>query len=203
MLSNDIKAATFAITDTKLYIPVVVLSTKDNIKSLQQFKSGFKRTINWNKFQSKVRLQVQNPYLDLLIDPSFQGVNILFVLSFGNKDDRKVNTKYYLPTVEIRDYNVMINGQNFFDQLVNNDWKKNDCTTGCLLVYSYFKNYDKMIVIDLSKQQALDAYPKAIQQINFTANLAQNSVANATIFLIMEEAKETILDFSQGTVKVL
>ena len=124
MLSNDIKAATFAITDTKLYIPIVVLSTKDNIKSLQQFKSGFKRTINWNKFQSKVRLQVQNPYLDLLIDPSFQGVNILFVLSFGNKDDRKVNTKYYLPTVEIRDYNVMINGQNFFDQLVNNDWKK-------------------------------------------------------------------------------
>ena len=203
MLSNDIKAATFAITDTKLYIPVVVLSTKDNIKSLQQFKSGFKRTINWNKFQSKVRLQVQNPYLDLLIDPSFQGVNILFVLSFGNKDDRKVNTKYYLPTVEIRDYNVMINGQNFFDQLVNNDWKKNDCTTGCLLVYSYFKNYDKMIAIDLSKQQALDAYLKAIQQINFIANLAQNSVANATIFLIMEEAKETILDFSQGTVKVL
>ena len=81
--------------------------------------------------------------------------------------------------------------------------QRNDCTTGCLLVYSYFKNYDKMIAIDLSKQQALDAYPKAIQQINFTANLAQNPVANATIFLIMEEAKETILDFSQGTVKVL
>ena len=65
----------------------------------------------------------------------------------------------------------------------------------------YFKNYYKTIAVDLSKQQALDADPKAIQQINFTANL--DRAGNTTMFFIIEEAKETVLDFSQGTVKVL
>ena len=76
-----------------------------------------------------------------------------------------------------------------------------DYTTGCLLDYSYFKNYYKMIAIDLSNQQALDADPRAIQQINFTANLDRDG--NTTMFFITEEAKETVLDFSRGTVKVL
>ena len=76
-----------------------------------------------------------------------------------------------------------------------------DYTTGCLLDYIYFKNYYKMIVVDLSKQQALDADPKAIQQINFTANL--DSAGNTRIYFILEEAKETVFDFSQGTVKRL
>ena len=75
-----------------------------------------------------------------------------------------------------------------------------DYTTGCLLDYTYFKKYYKMIAIDLSKQQALDADPRAIQQINFTANLDR---ANTRIYFILEEAKETIFEFSQGTVKVL
>ena len=73
--------------------------------------------------------------------------------------------------------------------------------TSCLLDYNYFNKYYKMIAIDLSKQQALDADPKAIQQINFNGNSVQ--AAGATIIFIVEEAKETILDFSQGTVKVL
>ena len=73
--------------------------------------------------------------------------------------------------------------------------------TRCLLDYNNFHNYYKMIVIDLSKQQALDDNPKAIQQTNFTANL--NRAGNTTIFFIIEKAKETNLDFSQGTVKVL
>ena len=76
-----------------------------------------------------------------------------------------------------------------------------DYATGCLLDYNYFDNYYKMIAIDLSKQQALDADPKAIQQISFAANLDRER--NTTIFFIIEEAKETILDFLQGTVKVL
>ena len=76
-----------------------------------------------------------------------------------------------------------------------------DYTTGCLLDYSYFKENYKLIAIDLSKQQALDADPRAIQQINFTANL--DRAGNTTMFFIIEEAKETVLDFSQGTVKVL
>ena len=107
----------------------------------------------------------------------------------------------------------MIDGKNFFDQPINTELKtyqnirriatsqEDDYTTGCLLDYSYFKENYKMIAIDLSKQQALDADPRAIQQINFTANL--DRAGNTTMFFIIEEAKETVLDFSQGTVKVL
>ena len=76
-----------------------------------------------------------------------------------------------------------------------------DYTTRCLLDYPYFNENYKMVAIDLSKQQALDADPRAIQEINFTANV--NRAGNTTMFFITEEAKETILDFSQGTVKVL
>ena len=110
VLSNDTKATTFPMTDTKLYVPVVTLSTQDNPKLPEQLKLGFKRTINWNKYQPKVSVQAPNPYLDFLIDPSFQGVNWLFVLLFENEDHRTVHTKYYLPLVEIKNYNFMIHG---------------------------------------------------------------------------------------------
>ena len=79
---NPNQAATFAITDTKLYIPVVTLSTQENTKFLQQLKSGFKRVINWNKYLSKPELLAQNPSLNHLVEPSFQGVNRLFILAF-------------------------------------------------------------------------------------------------------------------------
>ena len=107
----------------------------------------------------------------------------------------------------------MIDGKNFFDEPVKSDMRTydniwiiatgqgDDYTTGCLLNYNYFNNYYKVIAIDLSKQKALDADPNAIQQINFTRNL--DRAAGATMFFIIEEAKETTVDFSQGTVKVL
>ena len=85
-----------------------------------------KRTINWNKYQSKVSIEAPDSYLDFLVDPSFQWVNILFVLSFENKNDRTVHTKYYLPTVELKDYNVIIDGKNLFDQPVKNDLETYD-----------------------------------------------------------------------------
>ena len=106
----------------------------------------------------------------------------------------------------------MIDGKNVFDQPINSNIKTyenirkiatgkgDDYTTGCLLDYSYFKDHYKMIAIDLSKQQALDADPRAIQQINFTANL--DRAGNTTMFFIIEEAKETVLDFSQDPIKV-
>ena len=205
--------ATFAITDTKLYVPVVTLSTQENAKFLQQLKSGFKRVINWNKYLSKQELLAQNPNLNHLIEPSFQGVNRLFVLAFENDDDRTSDWQYYLPAVEIKDYNIMIIGENFFDQPIKNKkvtyenirkiatGQGDDYTTGYLLDYPYFADTYKMIAVDLSKQQALDADPKAIQQINFTANL--DRAGNTRVYFILEEAKETILDFSQGTAKVL
>ena len=94
--------ATFAITDTKFYVPVVTLSTQENTKFFQILKSGFKRVINWNKYLSKPELLAQNPNLNHLVEPSFQGVNRLFVLAFENDDDRTSDDQYYLPTVEIK-----------------------------------------------------------------------------------------------------
>ena len=191
----------------------MTFSTQDNAILLQQPNSGFKRVINWNKYSSKPELLVQNPNLNHLIEPSFQGGNRLFVLAFENDTQRTSAKGYYLPTVQLKNYNIMINGENFFDQPIQNDkvtYKKirkiaighrDHYRTGCLLNYPYFKGSYKMIAIDLSKQQALDADPRAIQQINFTANL--DRAGNTRIHFILEEAKETILNFSQGTVKVL
>ena len=110
-----------------------------------------------------------------MINSRFQGVNRLFVLLFENEDDRTSHSTYYLPKVEIKDYNVMIDGRNVFDQPINSMSKTYEnirrivtgqgdgYKTGCLLDYSYFKKNYKLIAIDLSKQQALDADPKAIQ----------------------------------------
>ena len=181
--------ATFAITDTKLYVPVITLSQQDNTKLLQQLKSGFKRVINQKKYLSKPELLAQNPNLNHLAEPIFQGVNRLFVLAYENYTQRTSAKGYYLPNVQIKFYNVMINGENFFDQPIKDNkvtyenirkiatGQGDDYTTGCLLDYPYFKDSYKMIAVDLSKQQALDAD--------------------------LEEAKETILNFEQGTVKVL
>ena len=213
VITNSNGEERFAITYTRLYVPVVTLSTQENTKLLQQLKSGFKRVINWNKYLSKPELLVQNPNLNCLVEPSFQGVNSLFVLAFENDAQRTSRSNYFLPNVEIKDYNIMINGENFFDQPIKNNkvtyenirkiatGQGDDYTTGCLLDYSYFVDTYKIIAIDLSKQQALDADPRTIQQINSTANL--DRAGNTRVYFILEEAKETILDFSQGTVKVL
>ena len=119
VITNSKREAKFAITETKFYVSVVTLSTQDNAKLLQQLASGFKRIINWNKYESIPKTYAQNRYLNHLINASFQGVNRLFVLSFENEDQRKSHSTYYLPKVEIKDYNVMIDGKNFFDQPVN------------------------------------------------------------------------------------
>ena len=92
----------FAITDTKRYVPIVALSTQDNAKLLEQLKSSFKRTINCDKYQSKVSIEKPNEYLDYLIDPSFQGLNRLFILPFKNNAHKTRNTGYYLPKVKVR-----------------------------------------------------------------------------------------------------
>ena len=113
VISSATGATKFKTTDTKLYVPAVTLPTQGNAKLLQQLKSGFKRTINMDKYQTKVSTERQNQYLDYLIDPVFQGVNTLFVLSFEYECDRKVHTGYYLSKVEIKDSNVMIDGKNF------------------------------------------------------------------------------------------
>ena len=114
VITNSTGEGKFAITETKLYVPVVTLSTKDNEKLLQQLKSGFKKTISWNKYESSIKTFAQNRYLNYLTDPSFQGVNRLFVLPFENENDRTSHSTYYLPKAEIKDYNIMIDCRNFF-----------------------------------------------------------------------------------------
>ena len=110
--NNANQVPTFTITETNLYVPVVTLSTQDNAKLLPQLKSGFKRTISWNKYLSKPELLAQNPNLNHLVT-SFQGVNRRFVLAFENDVQRTSNKIYYLPNVEIKDYNVIIDGKSF------------------------------------------------------------------------------------------
>ena len=143
----------------------------------------------------------------------FSRVNGLFVLLFENEGNRKENTGYYFPKVEIKYYNVMIDGNNYFDYPVKSDMRTydkigkiatdqgDDYTNGCLLDYNYFNKHYKMVTIDLSKQQTLGVDPKAIQQIDFTGNLDWDE--GAKIFFIIKEAKENILNFSQRTVRVL
>ena len=111
----------FTITETKLYFAVVTLSTQDNAKLLPKLKSGFKKTISWNKHLAKPELLAQNVNLNYLIEPHFQGVNTFFVLAFENDAQCISNKKCYIPNVEIKDYNDMIDGKNFFDQPVKND----------------------------------------------------------------------------------
>ena len=128
---------------------------------LQQSKSGFKGAIYWNKYQSDPKAYAPNQYLNHLIDPSFQGVNRLFVLSFENGNGRISDSNYYLPKVETKDCSVKIDGKNFFDQPVKNDkitYKNigkiatsqgDNYTTGSLLDYPYFKENYKMITVVL------------------------------------------------------
>ena len=135
-----------------------------------------------------------------MVEPSFQGVNRLFALAFENDAQITSSKGYYLPNVEIKNYNVMINGENFFDQPIKNNkvtyenirkiatGQGDDYTTGCLLDYPFFKDSYNMITVDLSKQQALNADARAIQQINFTANL--DRAGNTRIYFILEEARE-------------
>ena len=126
-----------------MYVPVVTLST-ENVKTLlEQLKTGLKRTIKWNKCRSEMTNQTQNNNLNYLIDPTFTKVYRLFVLSFENEDDRTSFSKCFLPNVQIKDYNVLIDGQSFFDMPIKNEeetceqiiemGRNNDYTTGNLL----------------------------------------------------------------------
>ena len=202
--------ATFQITDTKLYVPVVTLSTENDKRLLEQLRTGFKRTIKWNKYRSEMTNQTKTNHLNHLIDPTFIKVNRLFVLSFENEEDRTSFSKYYVPKVEIKDFNVLIDGKSFFDVPVKNKEeayekimsisKNNDYTTGNLLDYEYFSKHYKLIAIDLSKQIELEN-PDLKQQINFIGRLERNE--GATMFFIIEKSEETTFELSQNVATVV
>ena len=160
---NNPTNATFEITDCKLYVPVVTLPSSAGNKPLEQLKTGFKRTNNRNKYRSEMSNQTKNNNLNYLIDPTFTNVNRLFVLSFENEEDRTSFSKYYVPKVEIKDFNVLIDGKPFFEIPIKNKEKayeaiiemrkNNDYTTGNLLD---FKDHYKLIAIDLNKKTELE-----------------------------------------------
>ena len=206
---NNPTNAVFKITDCKLYVPVVTLSAEDDNKRLEQLKTGFKRTIKWNRYRSGMSNQTKNNSLNYLIDPTFTNVNRPFVLSFENEHDRTSFSKYYIPNVEIKDFNALVDGKPFFEIPVKNKEeayeaiiemsKNNDYTTGNLLDYEYSKDHYKLITIDLSKHIELEnLYLK--QKINFTGRLEEN---NATMFFITERKEKTTFEFSKNFVVVV
>ena len=116
------------ITDTKLYVPVATLSKENDIKLLEQLKSGFKKTIKWNKYRSQMTIQPKNNNLNYFIDPTFTNVNRLFVLSFHRivgennttNNRRDSFSDHYVLNVRIKDFNVLIDGKSFFNLPVKN-----------------------------------------------------------------------------------
>ena len=107
----------FQVTDTKLYVPVVTLSKENYIELLEQLKRGFKRTIKWDKYRSQMTSQPQNYNLNYSVDPTFTNINRLFVLSFSrnNNTDRKYSySNYFVPKIEINDFNVLNDQKSFF-----------------------------------------------------------------------------------------
>ena len=165
---STIADTTFKITNTKLSVPIVTFSTKDSVKLSKQLNDEFKRPVYWNAYITKIQSKNldNNNHTRFLLDPSFQGVKRMFLLAFNNTivnvpndpinntDNRVLKnncTKYFLPKVNITDYNVLIHGRNFHDY-----------TTGCLLDYQYFKDHYQSIAVDISKQKALDADSRAI-----------------------------------------
>ena len=164
--NNAPTGASLAINDCKLYVPVVTLSKDDEIKLLTNLKSGFKREIIWNKYRSQMTTEAINNNLNILIDPAFTNLNRLFVIAYGQvNNERQSFSRFYLPTVMVKDYNIIIDKLAFFDLPIKTEEeayekiidisRNNEYTTGNLLDYDYFKRYYKLIAIDLSKQQVL------------------------------------------------
>ena len=203
-----------------MYVPAVTLSKEDNKDFIEQQNKGFQRSIYWNVYKTK-ELAIEdadaNNFKYIALNPSFQGVNRLFVMAYkklpaANDDqfNRNIKRLYYLPRNDLKKYNVIIDGRNFYDNIIESDIEKyrelkkvmigkgEDYTTGFLLDYDYFKKHYKLVTVDLSKQKELGADPRAIQQIEFKYILKTNS----TIYWVLEKSKETTLEFYKGTVKV-
>ena len=198
-----------------MYVPVVTLSKEDNKDFIEQQNKGFQRCIYWNGYKTKEQTEDVNAnatkYINL--DPSFQGVNRLFLMAYSrlaNQATRDGQSKKFLPRIDFKKYNFIIDRINFYDNPIESDIEKyrelkkvmigkgEDYTTGSLLDYHYFKKHYKLVAVDLSKQKELDADPRAIQQTEFKYMLETNS----TIYCGLEKSKETILEFYKGTVKV-
>ena len=147
--------------------------------------------------------QIKNNNLNYLIDPKFTKVNRLFVLSFENENDRTSFSKYFVPNVQIKYFNVLIDEKSFFDMPIKNGeetyqqiiemGRNNDYTTGNLLDYEYFSKHYKLIAIDLTKKIELEN-PNLKQQINFIGRLLQET-KEQQCFSSLKSQKKQLLNF--------
>ena len=178
LLCNQNQNSIFQITKSELYIPIVTLNTENNNKLSELLSKEFKRTVVWNEYKSKMERvaipQNINMFRRTTLDVSFQGVSKLFAAAYETDDiERNANTeesrrRYYLPRAEIKDYNILVDGRNFYDQNVNSSivrynellnmttGRSEDYSTGCLLDYDYYIKDFNILGIDLSNQSVLD-----------------------------------------------
>ena len=183
----------------------MTLQEKYENKLYEGLKTGISFDFEWGRHRTQIFNQPATNNLNFLIDPTFNNVNGLFVVAFPNEEDRSSFSKYYMPTVEIKDYNVLIDLQPFYDIPIKNKeqtykaitelFNHDNYTTGNSLTYEYFCNHYKLIAIDLSKQNS----EFKNQQINFVGKLEQN----ATIFFITEELVTTGIKFEQNTLTII
>ena len=168
-------------------------------------KTGIDIDFEWKRYKTQIINQPATNNLNFLIDPTFNNVNRLFVLAFPNAEVRSSFSKYYMPNVEIKDYNVLIDLQPFYDIPIKNKeqtyetitelFNLDNYTTGNSLTYEYFCNHYKVIAVHLSKQNS----EFKNQQINFVGELEQN----ATIFFITEKKATTGIKFEQNTLTIV
>ena len=168
--ANAANNPVFIINDTKLYVPVVTLSKEDNKDFIDQQNKGFQRSIYWNEYKTKAQNENAdaNVFKYITLDPSFQGVNRLFVMAYyreAGQPTRDEGTNCYLPRIDLKKFNVIIEGRNFYDNPVESNFEKyrelkkvkigkgEDYTTGSLLDYDYFNKRFKLVAVDLSKQK--------------------------------------------------
>ena len=174
---NRPKHLKFSVIDCKFYVPVVTLQTEYQNQLYKDLKTGISIDFKWNKYRSQVINQTATSNLNFLTDPTFNNINRLFVLAFPNEEDRRSFSKYYTPTVEIKDYNFTLDGEPFYEIPIKNKQKtykaiieliRNDLLrTGNEFNFGYFSEHYKLIAIDLSKQKS----DLKNQQINFIGRL--------------------------------
>ena len=199
---SDLK---FNITDCKLYVPVVTLQSEYENKLYEELKTGITIDFTWSKYRTQIINQIATNNLNYLIDPTLNNVNRLFVLAFPNEEGRSSFSKYYMLTVEIKDYNVILDGQTpFYEISIRNKEEtykaiielieKDTLTTGSFN-YEYFFTHYKLIAINLSRQKT----DFKNQQINFIGRLEED----ATILFIIEEKHTTGLEFLQNSLSIV
>ena len=210
VLYNQNQNLIFQITKCELHIPIVTLNTENNNKLSELLSKEFERTVVWNEYKSKIERvtipQNDNMFRRTTSDVSFQGVSTLFAAAYETDDiQRNANTEesrrgYYLPRAEIKDYNVLTDGRNFYGQNVNSSivrynellkmktGRSEDYNTGCLLDYDYYIKDFNIVGTVLSHQAVLDSDPKINQQIEFVYKLPSgNAAINNHLLTILEK----------------